>query len=361
MPQIRVLIVDDSVLVRQMVSKVLNQDPELNVVGIAANGRIAIAKIPQIHPEIVILDVEMPEMDGLETLVEIRKNYPNLPVIMFSSLTERGAIITLDALSLGARDYVTKPTNTGSKEAALEQIRDRLIPKIKVFCRPPVTRKITPVSQQSKILVKQPTKIIKTPPRQAKTQKVDILAIGVSTGGPNALATLLPQLPANFPVPIAIVQHMPPVFTKRLAERLNKICQIEVKEAVSGSILEPGTAWIAPGDFHIETERKGVFVQILNHQGPPENSCRPAADVLFRSVARTYAAGVLGLVLTGMGKDGLYGCECIREVGGQILVQDEASSVVWGMPGIVAHSGLADKVLPLDRVASEIMKRVINA
>lgn len=189
---------------------------------------------------------------------------------------------------------------------------------------------------------------------------MEIIAIGVSTGGPNALATLLSAFPANFSVPVVIVQHMPPVFTKRLAERLTSQCQIRVDEGKMGDILQPGRAWIAPGDYHLIVERHGTEVRLRTHQAPPENSCRPAVDVLFRSVAKTYQAGVLAVVLTGMGQDGLHGCKCIREVGGQVLVQDQASSVVWGMPGIVADAGLATKILPLNQMSSEIIRLVNN-
>lgn len=188
--------------------------------------------------------------------------------------------------------------------------------------------------------------------------RVDVVAIGGSIGGPDALAVVLPELPADLPVPIVIVQHMPPMFTKLLAERLASKCQIRVDEAVPGAVLEPGHAWIAPGGFHMIVSRNGKVVRIRTHQEPPENSCRPAVDVLFRSVAEVYGGGALAVVLTGMGQDGLRGCKYMREVGAQILAQDQASSVVWGMPGFVANAGLADKILPLDQIGGEIMRRV---
>ncbi len=352
MPKIRILVVDDSVLVRRMMSNMLSEDSALDVVGTAANGNIALAKIPQVNPDVIILDIEMPEMDGLETLAAIRKIYQHLPVIMFSALTERGAITTLDALALGATDYVTKPTNMSSKEAALEDIRQQLIPKIKAFC--------AGIVGKQRIAIRPPVAQIPQLPTIPRSDRslVKIVAIGLSTGGPEALATLLPQFPANFPVPVVIVQHMPPVFTKRLAERLNQKCQIRVAEGTNGDILEAGKAWLAPGDFHMVVEREGTHVLIHTHQDPPENSCRPAVDVLFRSVVKTYGAGTLGVVLTGMGQDGLNGCQCIREAEGQILIQDEATSVVWGMPGMVAHAGLADQILPLNQLASAIISKV---
>lgn len=348
MPKIRILVVDDSVLVRRMLSNVLSDDPELEVVGVAANGRIALAKIPQVNPDLIVLDVEMPEMDGLETLGAIRKTYPKLPVIMFSALTERGASITLDAIALGATDYVTKPANTSSKEAALQYLRQQLIGKIKVFCRRGGDRPRTVRPPLPKVPARGPVR---------GPERVDIVAIGVSTGGPNALASLLPALPANFPVPVAIVQHMPPLFTKRLAQRLSQTCQLQVAEGFDGAEIRAGQIWLAPGDFHMVVDREGKNVRIRTNKGQPENSCRPAVDVLFRSLANSYGAGTLAVVLTGMGQDGLAGCQCIREAGGQILVQDEASSVVWGMPGMVANAGLADRVLPLHQISSEIIKR----
>ena len=364
MPKIRVLIVDDAVLVRSRVSKVLSSDPDLEVVGVAANGRIALAKIPQVNPDAIVLDVEMPQMNGLETLAAIRQTYPLLPVIMFSTFTRTGATATLEALSLGANDYATKPSNLGSLEAVNQHIREELIPKIKLFGSQRAegqedkeTRGIqNDLTHHSPLATSDSSLATRHSP--LATERVDIVAIGVSTGGPNALAALLSEFPAEFPVPIAIVQHMPPMFTKLLAERLASKCQIRVDEAFAGAILEPGRAWIAPGNFHAIVEQDGKVVRIDINQEPPENSCRPSVDVLFRSIAQVYGAKALAVVLTGMGQDGLRGCEYIREVGGQILVQDRASSVVWGMPSFVANAGLADRVVSLDKMAGEIISRV---
>jgi len=189
---------------------------------------------------------------------------------------------------------------------------------------------------------------------------VEVVAIGASTGGPNALAVLFPAFAADFPVPIVVVQHMPPVFTGRLAERLSSLSVVEMKEAENGAAVRPGRAWLAPGDFHVAVARDAEGVRLRTHQGPAENSCRPSADVLFRSVAEVYGAGVLAVVLTGMGRDGLRGCECIRAAGGQVLAQDAATSVVWGMPGVVARAGLADAVLPLGQLGPEIVRRVLK-
>lgn len=349
MRKIRVLIIDDAVVIRRLLTEILAEDPALEVVGSAATGAIGLAKIPQVKPDLVTLDIEMPGLSGLETLAEIRKLYPTLPVIMFSTLTERGASATLDALALGASDYVTKPSNTGSMAAGVQAVRDALIPKIKGLCArllggAPAASPGAPAARIRRAVA---------PPRTPA--RVDVLAIGVSTGGPNALAALLPDLPATFPLPIVIVQHMPAVFTKLLAQRLDAKTAIRVDEGAAGRVLEPGVAWIAPGGFHMEVMRERGVVKLRTTEAPPENSCRPAVDPLFRSVADVYGARTLAVVLTGMGYDGLRGCERLRDVGGAILAQDEATSVVWGMPGAVA--AIADKILPLDQLGMEIVRR----
>jgi two-component system chemotaxis response regulator CheB len=345
MPKIRVLIVDDAVVVRKILTDALGSDPDLEVFT-AANGRIALAKIPQINPDVMTLDMEMPEMDGITTLKALRKTYPKLPVIMFSTLTERGAVATLDALSAGANDYVTKPANVGSVAAAYARIKCELVPKLKALCG----IHETPAAMLNPI---------KPPPRVRGEQKeIEIVAIGVSTGGPNALSEMMPLLPHDLPVPIVIVQHMPPIFTKLLADRLAGQCAIGVNEGAVDMPLRAGHAIVAPGGSHMFVRRQGTRVVIGTNMDPPQNSCRPAVDVLFRSVASVYGAATLGVILTGMGSDGLRGCEFIREAGGHVIVQDEASSVVWGMPGYVARAGLADKILPLKEIAGEIVRCV---
>jgi two-component system, chemotaxis family, protein-glutamate methylesterase/glutaminase len=353
MPKIRVLIVDDAVMVRSRLSKLLAADPEIEVVGVAATGRIALAKLSQINPDVVILDVEMPDLNGLETLAELRQTHSKLPVIMFSALTYTGATATLDALTLGASDYATKPSNLGNVEAANRHIQSTLIPKIKALS----AKATIPLPKAKAIANSLSQKTIKP---LAKVAKIELIAIGVSTGGPNALMALLSQLPPTFPVPIAIVQHMPPMFTKLLAERLNTKCSLQVQEARSGVRPTPGTVWIAPGDYHLKIERDAIGFKLALNQEPPENSCRPSVDVLFRSVAQATKdyANSLAVILTGMGQDGFHGSQQIRQVGGQILAQDEATSVVWGMPGSVVNGGLADTVLPLNEIAGELLRRV---
>ena len=343
MTPIRVLIVDDSAVIRRVLSDVLAGDPEIEVAATAPNGSIALAKIPQVNPDLVTLDIEMPVMDGLETLKQIRKVYPRLPVIMFSTLTERGATATLEALALGASDYVTKPSNSDSLEGAKEHVRLSLVPKIKSLGgrRTGVVRAEKPA-----------------PVRRPSRRKIELVAIGTSTGGPNALGKVIPEIPADFPVPIVIVQHMPPLFTHFLANRLNSLSPLAVHEGEAGKALEPGHAWIAPGDYHMALVRRGTSVLLDLNQGPPENSCRPAVDVLFRSVAQTFGPNVLAVVMTGMGSDGLRGSKAIREAGGEVFIQDEESSVVWGMPGAVAEAGQADQIYPLDRIGQELVRHV---
>jgi len=343
MPPVRVLVVDDSVVVRRLVSEALASTLEVTVAGTASSGALALAKIPQLNPDVVTLDIEMPGMNGLEALAAIRKLYPKLPVIMFSTLTERGAAVTLEALSLGASDYVTKPTNSESLAGAMEQVRRELVAKI--LCLGVHRAAATPT---------RPVGLR----RSSGGQRIDVLAIGVSTGGPNALAQVVPCLPADFPVPIVIVQHMPPLFTHLLAVRLNSQSRLTVREAEAGKCLVPGEVWIAPGDYHMIVSRRGGRVVLNLNQEPAENSCRPAVDVLFRSVAQVYGRTSLAIVLTGMGSDGARGAVQIREAGGEVFVQDEATSVVWGMPGAVVSVGAADKVCQLSDISQEVVRRV---
>lgn len=354
---VRVLLVDDSVVIRRMLTDVLSNDPDIEVIGSASNGRLALQRLALGLPDVVVMDIEMPVLSGLETLPELRKLYPKLPVIMFSTLTTRGGQATLDALSLGASDYVAKPANMGSVGESIEKIKAELIPKVKALgggasgiaakaaARPPIAAPSTP----------RPAVL----PRLA-TGRVDAVVIGVSTGGPNALQEVVPKIPPNLPVPIFMVQHMPALFTKLLAERLDATSPIRVVEATDGQAAEPGTLYIAPGDHHMVVERKGTGVQISLNQDAAENSCRPAADPLFRSAADVYGTGVLAVVLTGMGGDGCAGAGVIVAAGGQCFAQDEATSVVWGMPGFVTRAGHADRNVPLGEVAAEIVRRCSN-
>ncbi len=344
MNPIRILIVDDSAVIRKVLSDLLASDPEILVAGTAGNGSQALDRIPEVKPDLVTLDIEMPGMDGLEALVEIRRRHPGLPVIMFSSLTERGAAATLDALTRGASDYVTKPSHRETTESSRERVREELLQKIKSLCRAnaPLGRPSSARTQVS----------------GCRATRIDVVAIGSSTGGPNALTTLIPQLPSDFAVPIVIVQHMPPLFTRLLAERLNALTRLDVQEGKEGQKLRRGQVWIAPGDHHMTVIRQGTETVLGINRDPHENSCRPAVDVLFRSVAQAYGGNVLAVVLTGMGADGTRGSAEIRDAGGEVIVQDEASSVVWGMPGSVVAANLADRIFPLGGMAPALVRRV---
>jgi len=376
-------VVDDSVVVRRTVANVLDGADDVEVVGTASDGRMGLRKIAELKPDVVTLDVEMPGMNGLETLREIRREHPQLPVIMYSTLTERGAEATLEALSLGAVDYATKPSGAATREAAADQVRSNLLPLVQLWGRRTLVRRplagLVPnpgaVERRATITsaprafaapapasgplahplpADGPIRLSTAPPPTA----IDLLLIGVSTGGPDALAHLLPSLPAGLPVPIAIVQHMPPVFTTMLAKRLDGASSIGVCEAESGVEMRAGQAYLAPGGRHLEVDATRTGFRTRLTDAPAENSCRPAVDVLFRSAAAAAHGRVLALVLTGMGQDGLLGARAVRDAGGSVLAQDEASSVVWGMPGFVARDGIASAVLPLEAVAGRIVQLV---
>lgn len=363
--RIRVLVVDDSVVIRRLVTDVLEADPQVEVVGIAQNGRIAIDKVAELKPDAITMDIEMPEMNGIQAVRAIRRTNPRIPIVMFSTLTERGASATLDALAAGASDYVTKPANVGSIAESRQNVREQLIPKLVALCgRRRTTGTAAPGAPGAPgapagpgaPAPRSPAHAEARPaaPRGQRTAPFSVLAIGCSTGGPDALANVLPHLPGDLGVPVVVVQHMPPLFTRMLAQRLDTASKLTVVEATEGEPVTPGKVLIAPGGFHLEVKNRGTGAIAHLTEDPPENFCRPAVDVLFRSVAATYGKNVLAVVLTGMGRDGERGARVIRDAGGEVFVQDEASSVVWGMPGAVAGSGLADRILPLSQVATDL-------
>lgn len=343
MEKVRVLIVDDAVLARKVIADSLSNDPDIEVVGTASNGRLALQRLDSNPSDLLILDLEMPEMDGLATIDAVRAKYPTMPILMCSAFTIEGADRTLEALTRGANDYITKPSKARDLEDAKERLRSELVPKIRALCAAP----------------QEPNSMAPRGTGSIPTISIDAVAIGSSTGGPSALAAVLPQLAATFPVPIFITQHMPKIFTALLAERLSAQSDLSVIEGEPGLTPQPGHVYIAPGGYHMVVQRvDGVITLALNEE-PPENSCRPSVDVMLRSIVSVYGEHVLSLILTGMGQDGLRGSELVRARGGIVLAQDRASSIVWGMPGAVSAGGVAHVVAPLAELAS-LVTRIVN-
>ncbi|GAB4062638.1 chemotaxis response regulator protein-glutamate methylesterase [Angustibacter speluncae] len=363
MAAIRVLVVDDSVVVRRLVSDVLGQDAAIEVVGTAVNGRAALAKVEQLRPDLITMDIEMPELDGVSAVRELRRQGDRTPIIMFSTLTERGAVATLDALSAGASDYVTKPANVGSVSQSMEQVRSSLVPKILALvpraglARVPAPRVGTPAPAPAAPVAERAAAPVQLAPRRRPAGGYDLLVVGCSTGGPEALSTFLQSLPPLH-VPVAVVQHMPAVFTRQFAARLDRQLSFRVSEATDGQVLSAGDVVIAAGDHHLELRRVGGRLVARLTQEAPENYCRPAVDVLFRTAVAAQGAGVLAVVLTGMGQDGCAGARQVVDAGGSVVVQDRETSVVWGMPGAVATAGLAEEVLPLAGLGPAVAARL---
>jgi two-component system chemotaxis response regulator CheB len=377
---LRVLVVDDSVTYRKVVSSVLAGLAGVEVVGTAANGKIALQRIEQLSPDLLLLDVEMPEIGGLELLRRIRAGGSDVGAIMLSAVTANAAKATLQALTLGAFDFVEKPCG-GSMEENSIRLRKELRQKIGDFARSRAIRQIlragkgdratlpnladgqqaadrslpaaSPLPGVSPKLERPPF-----PAAAGRITKPRAVALGISTGGPQSLAQMLPMLPGDLRVPLLIVQHMPPLFTRSLADDLDQRCGLRVCEAGQGQCVLPGGVYIAPGGKQMRVTRENGAVIIDLNDDPPENSCRPSVDYLFRSVAEVYGGDAVGVIMTGMGSDGTRGCRLLKDRGAAIVAQDQASCVVYGMPRGLIEQGMADVVAPLDRIAAEIVRLV---
>jgi two-component system, chemotaxis family, protein-glutamate methylesterase/glutaminase len=372
---LRILAADDSAVMRGILRKLFllhaesgqKELPQMELCGVARDGVECLEQVAQLCPDVLVLDLEMPRLNGLDVLDRLRVASPALPVIMCSSYTEHGARSTLEALGRGASDYVTKPSGQRDFFAAMESLSQQLLPRIAALAKDAGRRRERPgagvatgttaKTSSSEVVTKE------APP-------IEVVVIGLSTGGPSALEQFLPNLAKDFPVPVLIVQHMPKLFTGALAERLDKCCALRVEQAYNNAVIRPGTVWLAPGDAHMEVAPRYLMggeegrdsgtcnTRVRLHHQEPLNHCRPSVDYLFFSAARTYGAGTLALVMTGMGSDGLNGARAVHEGGGTVLAQDEATSAVWGMPGRVSEAGIASATLPLWGIAGAVNSRI---
>ena len=366
---LKILIVDDTAIFRKIIKDILIEIPDVEVVGVAQNGNIALKKLSSLKPDLLILDIEMPEMNGIEVLKYLRNKDIDIGAVMLSSLTQTGSAITIKALELGAFDFIAKPQGNNLEENK-QAVKNSITPILKAFAR----KKVADNALKNKITRKSVSSILgkrrkaslsalsTNKPGRLKKERAELVAIGISTGGPNALASMLPEIPGDIGVPILIVQHMPPVFTESLAKSLNAKCSIKVKEAVNREPLIPNTAYIAPGgkQMKIASNANGKNRVIKITDDPPENSCKPSADYLFRSVSQHYTGSATGIIMTGMGADGTQGLKLMHESGSTIIAQDKASCIVYGMPKEAIEAGIVDVIVPLDRIAGKISETVSN-
>lgn len=364
---LRVLIVDDTAVYRKIVTEVLSELPDVEVVGTANNGKIAMNKIISLKPDILTLDIEMPEMNGLDVLSSIKSGGLDVGAIVLSTLTHKGGELTMQALDLGAFDFITKP-ETGSIDESKKQIKSALSSMFKAFSRRQEIRHILEgkvpffKDKQQNAIKEKPESVVRRMSSIAKrrAKNAEIVGIGVSTGGPKALSHMMPEIPENINVPILIVQHMPPIFTQSLANTLDARCAINVKEAIDGEVVKPNVAFIAPGgkQMKIVAGMDGTERIIRITDDPPENSCKPSVDYLFRSIAQHYVGRSAGIIMTGMGSDGYSGLSLMKRNGATVIAQDEASCIVYGMPKKAIDNGIVDIIAPLDQIAAEICQVV---
>ncbi len=356
---VRVLAADDSAVMRGVIRTIFevhasdtsSRLPAMKLCGVVQDGQEALDCLRALRPDVLLLDLEMPRLNGLQVLDALRIQAPALPVIVCSVHTERGARTTLDALARGAKDYVMKPGNQKNMASSLKLLAEQLMPKIAIAAE---------VQEKSRAALESKAGRPHFSSSSSRTglefgDGVEIVVIGVSTGGPAALEAMLSALPATFAAPVLVVQHMPKLFTSALAERLNRLCRLSVKEAKNGDAVRPGGIWLAPGDAHMEIVAGGW---IKLHQGVPLNSCKPSVDYLFHSAAKLYGDSTLALMMTGMGSDGLDGARAVQAAGGSVLAQDKASSAVWGMPGRVVKEGISCATVALPDLAGELIERV---
>ena len=357
MSRIRVLVVDASAVVRKSVADALAGDQEIEVIGTAADGRIALKMVEQLKPDLVTMDLKMPHLDGIETARALRRRGDRLPIIFFTSASGEDVTSTFNALAAGASEFVTKPSSMLGADSSIPQVADELIARIKA---------LVPYSGPTSATGGAATPAARSDALQSEagpvgTQRpVRVVVIGASMGGPEALSRVLRDI-AGLSVPVVLVQHMPALFTRQFAERLDHLCASTVLESAGGEELEPEHVYVAPGDRHLELRATAQGAMTVLHQGPMVNFARPSVDVLFHSAARAFPGGLLAVVLTGMGTDGRGGSEAVVASGGTVLAQDEASSVAWGMPGAVVKAGLAHLVLPLDEIGVAIVAAVQNS
>ncbi len=363
MEKLKALVIDDTIVYRKIVGDVLREIPYVEVIGTANNGKIALSKIESLKPDLITLDIEMPEVNGMEVLRAL-KGKPGVPaVIMLSTLTRQGSEMTIKALELGAFDFVPKP-DQGKMADNMDRVREAIFPIVKALKR----------NKENRLQIQQRLKPIGTSVKSDKTRaeppiaarpaiqtRSEIVGIGISTGGPNALTQMIPMLPDSLSVPILIVQHMPPLFTASLANSLNNKTPLTVKEAINGDTVEPGKIFIAPGgkQMKIVAGADGASRKIKITDDPPENSCKPSVDYLFRSIAQHYVGRSTGVIMTGMGSDGSKGLVQIKNSGGFVIAQNEETCTVYGMPKGPIETGIADVVVPLEKIAEAIVKSVI--
>lgn len=354
--KIRVMLVDDSPIIRGMNARILDKMPSVEIVASVSNGQMAVKRMEQGGIDVIVLDIEMPVMDGLTAIPLLLERDKNVKILMSSTLTQHGAEVSMRALQLGAADFIPKPTNIASVDGrnAIDDYRRDIVEKILALGDTVAKRKgrtpAAPVAQV-KAVGKDPSTIytgVRTAPK--------ILALGSSTGGPQALMQVFRNLDAPLACPVLVTQHMPPHFTQTLAKHIGDVAKMPSREAVDGEIIEPGRVYIAPGDYHMTVKTDGAKVRIALNQDPAENYCRPAVDPMFRSIADAYGKNALCVVLTGMGRDGAAGAKVAAEAGAVVVAQDEETSVVWGMPGATYATGVCDAVLPITEVAPFINK-----